>query len=679
MIRLTSVTHRNDKIRSPMAYHDSSYGRRAINHNNDWLVVQRSTVISSIQVSLGSLSNMRSLTYFSTTDIEFLHLHRQPSPHLQNLDPFVSPPYRASGILDLVQAALFSRSCWRSSTSAITQPTCQAYTKTGQFPRLHLVFTTSYDSLPSTTYESKHHSRSILASYDVLTHTCTLSKDWVGGSPWKVASGMSKLFLSKNLQVNFIASLTFMTEYLSQDPSMVPLKTASHVITAWSILLTLHSHIRYDQPVPPSVGPALGSQSPCHMGKTTTQQWETDEGMHPARSGPYILIFGMSAPVDTATTPLARLVESSNPSVIGTKRRKSSTINRLQNTDSVMLDASAGDLSDGSQTSDVFVQQKAPVPAKVSFITSFNSLKKISSPFVCIRAEAFWNKNLTDLLGPAKNKLIIILVRAVGPNVRDRARADESLIWALLKLEVRPSEIQAQPEYVKYPNEWLIHIPAIDTSKMPNYNNALRGIFCDPQAPNNLGFIWSLTVGRDLKNNWTGKVHPLIFTCYIPALLASACINKPPFTSGVTSFISGSGKTFDAEIGNVSPKTSLFGELSVFTGVWRVEVTRFPDHSLLDEYWKGKDKITMPVIWKGERFDLDLVSGCSFCRFEEHDDGQLCPYEITLKAARLRDIDKEFQHQLRTQVVTVPSRRQARNFNCARGEDTRPPSLPRPN
>ncbi|MBW0482504.1 hypothetical protein O181_022219 [Austropuccinia psidii MF-1] len=150
----------------------------------------------------------------------------------------------------------------------------------------------------------------------------------------------------------------------------------------------------------------------------------------------------------------------------------------------------AGDISDGSQTSDMFVQQKAPDPAKISFTASFNSLKKISIPFICIGAEAYWNKNLTNLLGPAKSKplplrimsftdtvlldkSIIILIWAVGPKVCDCARTDESLVHALLKLEVQPSEIQAQPDYVKYPNKWLIHIPTTDVSKMPNYNNAV--------------------------------------------------------------------------------------------------------------------------------------------------------------------------------------------------------------
>ncbi|MBW0482499.1 hypothetical protein O181_022214 [Austropuccinia psidii MF-1] len=94
----------------------------------------------------------------------------------------------------------------------------------------------------------------------------------------------------------------------------------------------------------------------------------------------------------------------------------------------------------------------------------------------------------------------------------------------------------------------------------------------------------------------------------------------------------------------------------------------------------------MPMIWKGEWFDLDLGIGCNLCGFEENDNGQLCPYKITLKAAGLLDIDKEFQHQHHNQAVpilqpqaTVPSRLQVRNFNRNRGGDTRPPNPPRTN
>ncbi|MBW0500081.1 hypothetical protein O181_039796 [Austropuccinia psidii MF-1] len=256
----------------------------------------------------------------------------------------------------------------------------------------------------------------------------------------------------------------------------------------------------------------------------------------------------MSSPTDTATTPLARLIESSNPSIVGTKHRKSSAVNKLQSTDSIMLDASSGSLSNGSQVYDMFVQQKGLAPANISYTGTLMDSKRFQ----------------------------------------------------------------------------------------------------------------------------------------VPLLISQ--INEPPFTSGVTSFISASGKTFDTKIFNVSPETSLFGDLSIFKGTWRVEVTQFPNHSLLNEYWKGKDKVTMLVIWKGNLLDLDLVNGFTFCGFEENDNGQLCPYQITLKAAFFRDIDKEYQQQpcnpavpITQLQVAAPSQHQVRNFNQTRGGDARPPSLPTTN
>ncbi|MBW0464658.1 hypothetical protein O181_004373 [Austropuccinia psidii MF-1] len=60
----------------------------------------------------------------------------------------------------------------------------------------------------------------------------------------------------------------------------------------------------------------------------------------------------------SAPTPLASLIDSSNPSVVATKPRKSSGVNCLQNNNSAMLDASSGNLSDSSQAFDVFFQQK---------------------------------------------------------------------------------------------------------------------------------------------------------------------------------------------------------------------------------------------------------------------------------------------------------------------------------
>ncbi|MBW0493348.1 hypothetical protein O181_033063 [Austropuccinia psidii MF-1] len=80
----------------------------------------------------------------------------------------------------------------------------------------------------------------------------------------------------------------------------------------------------------------------------------------------------------------------------------------------------------------------------------------------------------------------------------------------------------------------------------------------------------------------------------------------------------------------------------------------------------------MLVRWKGKLFDLDLVNGCTFCGFEEHDNGQLCPYQITLKAACFRDIDKEYQRPRCNPAVPITQLQVAATPKIKSGTSTKP-------
>jgi len=250
------------------------------------------------------------------------------------------------------------------------------------------------------------------------------------------------------------------------------------------------------------------------------------------------------------------------------------------------------------------------------------AIAKVSSPFLRNRTEALFCPDEHFFPNVPSSKLLVLSIRAIGPNAKDTSNSDEALLSALQHINIEPELIQSINE-ADWPNHWLVHIPMDRHGFLPKYKGDSQGIFWNPKGNLKL-FIWCVTPTSDDEFKEIYTSCEVLLEVKIPA--------RGPMTQHLTKKVMEYQLAFETK-GESYPmkvtKAILSGNRIGGRPLKNGAVVAFVEHLPKVEYVR---KFLQTKSWKNANGSIEstlvsikLANCCPVCGAESHE--QSCPYE----------------------------------------------------